>query len=140
MDHLLLVSETGHIVTCLCGNYQVSARERRTNFIHGWVHLDALRPFRVLPRAFLLLECSKIKAIVIAATFISPYCHTRTPAMSLKYIARDMQFSSSGCYRLCACYIALSEMFVFFSKRGKIHWTMKNLNLYSLITIMKNVK
>lgn len=24
MDHLLLVSETGHIVTCLCGNYQVN--------------------------------------------------------------------------------------------------------------------
>lgn len=26
MDHLLLVSETGHIVTCLCGNYQVNSK------------------------------------------------------------------------------------------------------------------
>lgn len=30
MDHLLLVSETGHIVTCLCGNYQVSANSGKT--------------------------------------------------------------------------------------------------------------
>lgn len=24
IDHLLLVSDTGHVVHCLCGNYQVS--------------------------------------------------------------------------------------------------------------------
>ncbi|KAK1131632.1 hypothetical protein K0M31_017922, partial [Melipona bicolor] len=34
VDHLLLVSETGHIVTCLCGNYQVNTR-LSVNFIHN---------------------------------------------------------------------------------------------------------
>lgn len=35
MDHLLLVSETGHIVTCLCGNYQVDSKLCVNTFFKG---------------------------------------------------------------------------------------------------------
>ena len=29
IDHLLLVSDTGHVVHCLCGDYQVSASRKK---------------------------------------------------------------------------------------------------------------
>lgn len=86
MDHLLLVSETGHIVTCLCGNYQVNATA--TERFYSCYTVSSRLMFA---GSFRAAECSEIKAIVITVTFISSLriVTRKRRALSLKYIVRD---------------------------------------------------
>jgi len=120
MDHLMLVSETGHTVTCLCGNYQVSARAAEKLYSVAPVSNERLDGAAALiPRALPLLECREIKAIVITATFIfSALSHENVGDVVKIYRLQYAIF----CKWLFMFIISFSSARYFFLLQKKIHY------------------